>query len=248
MVFSTFIFFLRSPLPTLHICWDIFLSKIVATPLLEECEDDIHTPKMGTWESSKTPKTSEFNCRVQNTLHWCVLYIIGKVSKCRSRKLAHMSHLDICNTSYGKKKGQESNWQFDSRPLKVGNRPNLGACRWSAIRLWKALDENYKFSLDLIPIGGLSKELCPCKVAGVQTGIVSRLLLGSPWTKNHLNIGAVERCTQYYMGEGGGFPWVRAVVSLMSPGSPMACPSTKGASESDLTNLLVDLMQVRLNT
>jgi len=36
----------------------------VATPLLEECEDDIHTLEMGTWESSGTPETSE----VQNTL------------------------------------------------------------------------------------------------------------------------------------------------------------------------------------
>jgi hypothetical protein len=33
-----------------------------------------------------------------------------------------MCHLDICSPSYGQKKGQESNWQFDSRPLKVGNR------------------------------------------------------------------------------------------------------------------------------
>jgi hypothetical protein len=33
------------------------LSRNVATPLLEECEDDIHTPEMGTWESSRTPKT-----------------------------------------------------------------------------------------------------------------------------------------------------------------------------------------------
>jgi len=39
----------------------------VATPLLEECEDDTHTLEMGTWESSGTPKTSEFNCRGQNT-------------------------------------------------------------------------------------------------------------------------------------------------------------------------------------
>jgi hypothetical protein len=35
-----------------------------------------------------------------------------------------MTHLDIYNTSYGKKKGQESNWQFDYRPQKVGNRPD----------------------------------------------------------------------------------------------------------------------------
>jgi len=33
-----------------------------------------------------------------------------------------MTHLDTSNISYGQKKGQESNWQFNSRPLKVGNR------------------------------------------------------------------------------------------------------------------------------
>ncbi len=52
--------------------------KIIVTPLLEKCEDDIHTPKMGTLESFGTletsesfgiPETSEFHCRGQNTLH-----------------------------------------------------------------------------------------------------------------------------------------------------------------------------------
>jgi len=46
------------------------------------------------------------------------------------------------------------------------------------------------------------------------------------------------------MGEGGGFPQVWAMVSLVSPKSPVACPSTKGAHERELTNLLVGLMQV----
>jgi hypothetical protein len=49
------------------------------------------------------------------------------------------------------------------------------------------------------------------------------------------------------MGEGGGFPQVRAVASLMSPKLPVACPNTKGALESELTNLLVGLMQVRVS-
>jgi hypothetical protein len=40
---------------------------VVATPLLEACEDDTHTPEMGTWESSETPETLEFDCRGQNT-------------------------------------------------------------------------------------------------------------------------------------------------------------------------------------
>jgi hypothetical protein len=44
------------------------------------------------------------------------------------------------------------------------------------------------------------------------------------------------------MGEVGGFPQVRAVVNLVSPELPMACPSTKGAPEGELTNLLVGLM------
>jgi hypothetical protein len=70
-----------------------------------------------------------------------------------------MSHLAIFNTSYGKKKGQESNWQFDSRPLKVRNRHDLGARGWNAANHWKALDESYKFASNFIPIRGLGKEL-----------------------------------------------------------------------------------------
>ncbi len=52
----------------------------------------------------------------------------------------------------------------------------------------------------------------------------------------------MERRSEYYMGEGGGFPQVWAVVSHVSPELFVACPSTKGALESELTNLLVDLM------
>jgi len=60
-------------------------------------------------------------------------------------------------------------------------------------------------------------------------------------------VGAAERQRVYSMGEGDGFPQVRAVVSLMSPELPMVCPSTKGAPESDITNLWVGLMQVRMS-
>jgi len=49
------------------------------------------------------------------------------------------------------------------------------------------------------------------------------------------------------MGEGGGFPRIRAMVSQMSPELPVAYPSTKGALESELTNLLVGLMQTQIN-
>jgi hypothetical protein len=136
-------------------------------PTLKECEDDTHTFEMGTWESSRTPKNLELDCRGQNTSPWNVFYTFWKVLKRRCRKWPGMSHSDICSTSYVRKKGRESNWQFDSRPLKVGNRSNLGACRQSAIHRWKALKESYKFALNLILIGGLSKELWAAKVLGV---------------------------------------------------------------------------------
>ncbi len=128
-------------------------------PTLRKCEDETHTPEMGTWESSGTSETLKFDCKSQNTSHWGVLYIIGNLSKFRCRKWAHISHLDIYNTSYGKKKGRESNWQFDSRPQKVRNQPDLDACKGNATHGWKALDESYNFALNLIPIGGLNKEL-----------------------------------------------------------------------------------------
>jgi len=137
----------------------LFVSCTIATPLLEECEDDTHTPEMGTWESSETPKTLELDCRDQNISPWSVLCDIGKLLEFRCRKWLRMSHLDIFSTRYGKKKGRESNWQFHSQPLKVGNRPDPGVCRWSATHRWKALKEKYKFALDLISIGGMNKEL-----------------------------------------------------------------------------------------
>jgi hypothetical protein len=131
-------------------------SITVATPLWSKCEDGIRIPKSGNLESSGTPVTSELNCKGQNTLPWGVFYTIEKALKCRCRKWPCMSHSDIYSTSYGQKKGRESNWQFDSRPQKVGNRPDPSVCRWSATHCWKALEESYKFASDLIPIRGLS--------------------------------------------------------------------------------------------
>jgi len=186
---------------------------VVTTPFWGKCEDETRTPKSGNLKSSGTPATSKFDCRGQNTSPWGVRYTFGKVLKCRCRKWPRMSHSDICSISYGRKKGRESNWQFDSRPLKVGNRPDPGVCRWSATHRWKALEESYKFALDLAPIKGLSRELWAPKVSGVQSGTVSKLLLGSPGIKSHSDAGVMEQRRKYYMGEGGGFPRVRAVVS-----------------------------------
>jgi hypothetical protein len=155
-------------------------------------------------------------------------YTIAKLLKHRCLKWVHMTHLDIWNTNYGQKKGRELNWQFDSWPLKVGNWPNFLMCRCVTYR-WKALNEGYNFALDLISIGGLHIKLWSPKNARVLTLGISRLPFGSLETKCHLDVGLVERHKVYYKGEGGGFPQVQAVVSLVSPSLPVACPSTKSA-------------------
>jgi hypothetical protein len=106
-------------------------------------------------ESQWIPTFSEGDFRGPNPLDWKVLYIIGKPLKLRCLKWARMTHLNMWNISYGQMKGQESNWQFDSRPLKVGNRPDFLVFRWSATYRWKPLNEGYNFASNLIPIGGL---------------------------------------------------------------------------------------------
>jgi hypothetical protein len=43
---------------------------------------------------------------------------------------------------------------------------------------------------------------------------------GIPKEKNHLDVGPMESCRVYYKQEGGGFPQVRAAVSLVCPCCP----------------------------
>jgi hypothetical protein len=105
---------------------------------------------VGNWSLKWTFESLEHNFRVQNSFLWIFFYMIGKLLKRRCLKWAHIAHLDIWNTSYGQKKGRESNWQFDSRPLNVRNRPNFLACRQCATHRWKAFNKGYNFSSDLI--------------------------------------------------------------------------------------------------
>jgi len=128
-------------------------------------------------------------------MDWKVPYIIGKILECKCLKWACMTHLDIWNISYDQKKSRESNWQFDSQPLKVRNRPNFLTCRWCATYYWKALDKGYNFALDLISIKSLHPNLwCP-KVVKVPT-----LGNGSPRTKCHLDVGLMGSHKVYYKG------------------------------------------------
>ncbi len=73
----------------------------------------------------------------------------------------------------------------------------------------------------------LAKKVVGPKTAGAQSLEILRLSLGSPRTKCHLDVALVKRHKIYYKGEGGGFPQVRPVVSVVSPSLPVARPSTK---------------------
>jgi hypothetical protein len=127
-------------------------------------------PKLGNLESSGTPKCLELDSKDQNTSHWGVLGVIEKFLKRKYRKWACIGHLDIASPSYEQKKSRESNWQFDSRPLKVTNRylPNIRI--ESATRRWKDHDEGYNFGSDLVAIGLCSRELWAFKIPGLQPG------------------------------------------------------------------------------
>jgi hypothetical protein len=161
-------------------------------------------------ESSGTPKCSELDSKAQK--------VIGKVLKRRYKKWPRIGHLNICSPSYGQKKGRESNCQFDSRPLKVGNRPLPDLRIESAIRRWKDLGEGYKFGLDLVTIRLCSRELWAPKVPGLQ--------LGSPGKKWHSGVGAAES-HRIYCGVSCG------------PKCPWLLPTPKGVPECELTTWVV---------
>jgi hypothetical protein len=124
--------------------------------------------KPNTWkswelESSGTSECSELDSKGQNTSHWGVLGVVGKVLKCRYRKWPHISNSDICNPSYRQKKWPPKLW-----PLKVGNRCLSDIRLECAIWRWKDLDEGYNFGSNLVAIQLCSRELWRFKVPGVS--------------------------------------------------------------------------------
>jgi hypothetical protein len=131
-------------------------------------------PKVGTWSPSGLPKTQSLIAEVKTPSIEVFFISLEKVLKCRCPKWPRMNDLDIFSLSYEQKKGQ-----FDSWPLKVGNRPDPDVYKRSATWRWKALEESYKIALDLVPIRGLSKKLWMPKVPRVQPKIISGLLFGS---------------------------------------------------------------------
>jgi hypothetical protein len=190
-------------------------------------------------ESFGTPECLELNNKAQNTSHWGVLCAIGKVLKRRCRKWPRIGHLDICSPSYGQKKGRESNCQFDSRPLKVRNRPLPNLRIESAIRRWKDLDAGYKFGSDLVAIRRRSRELWAPKVPGLRPGQFRDSNPGVPG-KSDTRAWVPPRVAEYTMGS-------MVVAYSRGPGRgvsrgpkcPWLVPTPKGVPECELTTWVV---------
>jgi hypothetical protein len=94
--------------------------------------------------------------------------------------------------------------------------------------------ENFRRGLQLCFRPHLNQRFAR-KVIGLQSRMSPNfgnlgLPFGIPKTKCHLDMGLVERHIIYYKGEGGGFPQVRAVVSLVSLSLHVAHPNTKSVS------------------
>ncbi len=157
-----------------------------------------------------------------------------------------MTHLDICNTNYGKKKGQESNWRFDSRPQNVGNRPDFRVYRWRATHHWKAFDESYNFASNLVSIGSLNVKLQPRKVVGGLTLAV--------WSSNRKGVSGQKTIWMQPLQRGAEHTIWGKVVASSSSGRGESCESEiahgltqhQRCSNIVLTKVLVGLIQIRM--
>jgi len=114
--------------------------------------------------------------------------------------------------------------------IKSRESPNFVAFRWHETYCWKDLNEAYNFDLVFLLIKGLHTKLWASKVIGVPTLGISKFPLGSLGTKWHLGASPVAKHKEYYKGEGGGFPQVRVVVSLVSPCLFLVRPCTKSVA------------------
>jgi len=193
-------------------------------------------------ESSRTPECSELDNKGKNTSHWGVLGVVEKVLKRRYRKCPRIGNSDICSPSYGQKKGRESNCQFDSRPLKVGNRC-LSEIRYErATWRWKDLNEGYNFGSDLVAIQVYSRELWRFKVLKVPPRQF-RDSIRTPFRESREFVPLGCRCGRASQSIlYGGWWWHPPSPSRgesCGPKCPWLVPTPKGVPERELTTWVV---------
>jgi hypothetical protein len=140
--------------------------------------------------------------------------IIRKVLKCRCLKGLLIVHLDVIDMSHDKKKGQESNWEFDSWsqiPTKQGsNKIRLG----HVIHHWKIFLKAIRYYLAFSKQNWFEKNMNG-QSFGTTKVLVLGLPLGNHREKWHLDVVPIDRHTIYYKeGNGASFQRLEAVWSL----------------------------------
>jgi len=140
----------------------------------------------------------------------------------------------------GEKKDKSQSVNLTPNHGKVENHPELHEFRRHATYPWKDLNKDHNFALNVTSIGGLHKTLWASEVAGVLILGIVRLSIWKSWEKYHLDVTFMACHKKYYKKEGGGFPQVRAIMSLMNL---CACGSSmhQKCSNYALTNLLFGL-------
>jgi hypothetical protein len=158
-------------------------------------------------ESSGTPECWEFDSKAQNTLHWGVLGVIGKVLKRRYRKWPRIDHLNIYSPSYGQKKGRESTF---SRP------PNW-ECDTSLERSQQGLQVWFRRRCDQTLQSGVMSSQSPETPPGTISGQFRDSNPRVP-RKSDIRAWVPRSVTEYTIGSKVvAYSRVRAVVSQVSP-------------------------------
>ncbi len=120
------------------------------------------------------------------------------ILKRRCLKCTHIIHLNLICMSYDQKKGRESNSQFDSRPQIPWKKGSNEVRLERAIHHWKDIFKGCRMLFLQF-----QKENLFEKDMNVQSFGTTRVSLGSPREKWHLDVVPMERYRIYYR-EGSG--------------------------------------------
>ncbi len=180
----------------------------------------------GSWSLKWTPKFLKRNRKGQNQSIGRFFYIIGKILKCKNGLALPIWTSETQVTIKRKVKNQIVNLTpdhkkstFDLISLCASNVRHTA--RKLLIRATTLLQTSSQLEVCMWSYGPQSCES--------PNGGNFAIPTWESRTKGHLDVTPMERCNVYSKREGGGFPQVRAMVSLVNPSLPMARFSTKSA-------------------
>ncbi len=178
------------------------------------------------------PKSSEGNCRGQNSLDWKYPYIIEKILEHRCLKWVCMTDLRYLKHKLWPKERSGVKLGIWLMTTKSQKSPWFTCLQvaWHIIKIFLTRDTTLLETSFQSEAYIKSYRLSKSREFQFQKFWESQL--GSLGTKWHLGARLVAMHRKYYKGEGGGFPQVQAMgslVSLVSLCLLVACPCIKSA-------------------